>query len=287
MTLRIKTMRTQSRVSKIALVALLLFLPVIAPAQAQQDPGAQLEHQYGVVGRDTDERRKMNDDLDRIVDKMSVALGYKPKSAKILGGKDPKQDQEINALALPDGRIYVLAGLMTAAQNTTNPEASVAFVVGHEITHVVRHHSRSQEKMNILSSLGALLATRLLGVGGQLAQTATDLSTGLIGGHYSRKYEYEADRGGIIGMAKADYPVDSAAEMMQVLLDRYGVDKSVGAAWFGSHPNTKNRVLRLQGMANDIKSGRLPAEKEPKSSGQETKSSGQGTKPSEETLKSK
>jgi len=280
-------MRTQSRVPKIALIALSLLLPVTASVQAQQDPGAQLEHQYGVVGRDTDERRKMNDDLDRIVDKMSAAIGYKPKSAKILGGKDPKQDQEINALALPDGRIYVMAGLMTAAQKTSNPEASAAFVVGHEITHVVRHHSRSQEKMNILSSLGAMLATRFLGMGGQLAQTATNLSTGLIGGHYSRKFEYEADRGGIIGMAKAGYPVDSAAEMMQVLLDRYGVDKSAEAAWFGSHPNTKNRVLRLQDMANDIKSGRLPAEHEPKSSGQETKSNGQGSKSSESALKSK
>jgi Zn-dependent protease with chaperone function len=235
----------------------LLLLPVL-PARAQGDVGRELERQYGVVGRDTEERRKMNDDLDRIVEKMSAALGYKPKSAKILGGKDPKQDREINALALPDGRIYVLVGLIAAAQKTSNPEASEAFVVGHEITHVVKKHAKEQTKQSILGALGGLLLSKALGGGAYATRNAMDVGSGLLGGHFSRKHEYEADKYGLIGMAKAGYPVDSGPEMMQVLLDRYGSDKSLMSSWFGSHPNTGNRVARLKTMSAEIKAGETP-----------------------------
>jgi predicted Zn-dependent protease len=245
---------------RLGVVILLGLLPLAPSARAQEDVGSYLERQYGVVGRDTEERRKMNDDLDRIVEKMSDALGYKPKSAKILGGKDPKTDREINALALPDGRIYVLVGLITAARKTHDPEASEAFVVGHEITHVVKKHSKQQMKQSILGALGGILLSKALGGGAGATRNAADLGSGLLGGHFSRKHEYEADKYGLLGMAKAGYPVDSGAEMMQVLLDRYGADKSLMASWFGSHPNTGNRVARLKAMAAEIRAGRTPGD---------------------------
>lgn len=244
------------------LVIALLLLPLIPSARAQGDIGVELERHYGVVGRDTEERRKMNDDLDRIVDRMSAALGYRPRSAKILGGRDPKRDAEINAMALPDGRIYVLVGLITAAQKTSDPEASVAFVVGHEITHVTKRHSREQMKQSILGAIGGLLLGKVLGGGASLTRNAVNIGSGLLGGHYSRKHEYESDKHGLIGMAKAGYSLESAPEMMQVLLDRYGTDKSLLAAWFGSHPNTENRVKRLKQMGEEIKAGKLPLEAE-------------------------
>ncbi|MBW3623412.1 MAG: M48 family metallopeptidase [Armatimonadetes bacterium] len=244
----------------IAAAILIGLLAPVLPARAQQDIGEALERHYGVVGRDTEERRKMNDDLDRIVDKMSEALGYRPKSAKILGGKDPKVDREINAMALPDGRIYVLAGLMTAAQKTSDPEASVAFVVGHEIAHVTEKHSKQQMKQSILGVLGGVLLAKVLGGGSSAVRYGADIGSGLLGGHYSRKHEYESDKHGLIGMAKAGYPVESAPEMMQVLLDRYGSDKSLLASWFGSHPNTENRVKRLRQMGGEIKAGKIPGD---------------------------
>jgi predicted Zn-dependent protease len=57
--------------------------------------------------------------------------------------------------------------------------------------------------------------------------------------------------------------MESAAERMQVLVDKYGVDRSLLASWFGSHPNTQNRVLQLKDMAEDLPAGRTPSEKEP------------------------
>ena len=204
----------------------------------------------------------MNDDLDRIVERMSDALGYRPKSAKILGGKDPRQDREINAMALPDGRIYVLVGLIAAAQRTSDPEASVAFVVGHEITHVTKKHSKSQMKQSILGAVGGLLLGKVIGGGAGLTRNMANIGSGLLGGHFSRKHEYESDKHGLVGMHKAGYPVESAPEMMQVLLDRYGADKSLMASWFGSHPNTGTRVKRLQQMGAEIKAGRIPGDEE-------------------------
>jgi predicted Zn-dependent protease len=261
--MKLKPTRAQTReIFCYGILAITLLIPASAPVRAQGDGGRALERAYGVVGRDTAERAQMNDELDRVVGRISKALGYKPRSAKILGGKDPRQDKDINALALPDGRIYVLAGLLTAAEKTKDPEASVAFVVGHEITHVVRKHSSKEMKRNILGALGGLLVSRALGAGSYTTRTVMDYSSGLYGQHFSRKFEYEADRGGLIGMAKAGYRVESAAEMMQVLLDRYGSDRSLLASWFGSHPNTGNRVQRLKQMGEEIKKGGLPEETE-------------------------
>ncbi len=228
------------------------------------DVGAQVEKAYGVVGNDTAERRDMNAMLDRIVARMSDAVGFTPKSAILLGGKDPKKDEEINAFALPDGRIYVLVGLLTAARKTPDPEASVAFVVGHEMTHVTKKHSRSQTKSSLLGALGGLLLGKVTGSSAQTTNDMVNIASGLYGGHFSRKHEYEADRGGILGMEKAGYRVESAADMMGVLQDKYGSDKSKMASWFGSHPNTGNRVARLKQMAAEIRQGEAPSTDEKK-----------------------
>src|SRR5437016_851986 len=95
-----------------ALMALAFVMPA-APAAAQrdQDVGRQMEGQYGVVGRDTSEGRRLNDQLDRVVTRIVDGINrtnsdrnFHLRGAKILGGRSEKGDQVVNAFALPDGR---------------------------------------------------------------------------------------------------------------------------------------------------------------------------------------
>ena len=65
-------------------------------------------------------------------------------------------NKEVNAWAMPGGKVVVYSGLLPVAQN----EAALAIVMGHEITHAVAHHG--QERMS-----QALLAQGI-GIGGDL-----------------------------------------------------------------------------------------------------------------------
>src|SRR4051794_39189363 len=87
-----------------------------APEPAR-DAGRELESRFGVLGRSTSEGRSLNEQLDRVVERVargvnaaSKAGDFQLRGARILGGKDRSEDRVVNAIALPDGRIYVTLG---------------------------------------------------------------------------------------------------------------------------------------------------------------------------------
>src|SRR5687767_5874855 len=117
-----------------ALMAL-SFVAGAQPARAQsQDIGRKIESQYGVVGTDTREGQRLNDQLDRVVGRILGAVNaerdreFRLRSAKILGGRASKTDQVVNAFALPDGRIYVTLGLMRMIESSPRSDDELAFV---------------------------------------------------------------------------------------------------------------------------------------------------------------
>lgn len=224
------------------------------PARAQ-DPGRQAERQYGVVGRDTREGAAMNSQLDRVVRRISNAAHFHLKSVTILGGRSRKLDQEINAFALPDGRVYVLKGLMTAVQNEPDPDGELAFVVGHEMTHVIKHHSAMIQRGSILGALGGAMLGRLLG-GRNGLQWGEQLGSTFEGMHYSRDAEYQADAGGLLAMHRAGYPMDDAIAALNMIRRKYG-DRNAG--WLADHPMTRHRVAHLERQIAQIRAGRSPA----------------------------
>jgi predicted Zn-dependent protease len=160
----------------------------------------------------------------------------------------------VNAFALPDGRIYVTLGLMRLIQNDPDREDELAFVVGHEVTHVVEHHSAQQAKKSLPLYLGAAIlgaATRseVVGAGGALLAQAG-------AAHYSREDEYAADKGGLLAMKDAGYDPHGAVDMLRRLQDHGKEQNSTVNGWFGSHPLTQNRVERIRKMTRDLSNGR-------------------------------
>jgi predicted Zn-dependent protease len=198
--------------------------------------------------------------LDRTVERIvqgvnsqKHASNFKFRGAKILGGRDAKHDQVVNAFALPDGRIYVTYGLLKLLRDSQYPEDELAFVVGHEVTHVAEHHSAGQQKKALPYYLGAILlgqvarsdaANQALGLGLQ-AKTAS----------FSRKDEYAADKGGLLAMEQVGYDPRAAATMLRRLKGPSDQNKFMNGL-FGSHPITDNRIARVQEMVGDMESGR-------------------------------
>ena len=178
-----------------------------------------------------------DDDVQRFATDVAAHLvaklqGRRHFAVRVLAGG------EGNAFALPGGRIYVDATLL---QMTGYSAAPVAFVLGHEIAHVVREHAFQR-----------LLAERALGLVGRVAPTPAVVGgwlrargLELLHSTYSQTQEEEADRFGFRLARAAGFPATGAFDLLH-LLERRTVTPGVLAQWFSSHPPIGRRLALLR-----------------------------------------
>src|SRR4029453_3192976 len=121
---------------------------------------------------------------------------------------DPKQ---INAFALPGGKVAVYTGILPVAQDSDG----LAVVMGHEIAHVIARHGAERISQGLATQLGAEVLGAAAGGGPQanvlLAAYGLGAQLGVLL-PYSRTQESEADHIGLILMAKAGYDPRAAPE---------------------------------------------------------------------------
>ncbi|MHB9110461.1 MAG: M48 family metallopeptidase [Armatimonadota bacterium] len=227
-------MRFATRFRAVLMGAVLL-LAMLARAQ---DPGGAVEKANGL---DPDFATNLR--VEMIGQRVALAAGQSNIHFAVYN------DKELNAFALPDGRIYVTS-LMAHA--VTDDE--LAFVLGHEITHVKEGHAKHQaQRATGGAILGAILVAVLGGSQGSIRMGA-DILGGLTLGHYSRKDENKADVGGLQWMTRAGYDPRQAAAAMQRLIDKYGGgDAKVPVlGWFATHPDTRDRRENLEKNAATV-----------------------------------
>lgn len=148
---------------------------------------------------------------------------------------------QVNAFALPGGRIGVYRGMVEFAEGS----GQLAAVVAHEVAHVVADHgnARVSEQMAIQGVVGltaalteegpkrnALLAA--LGLGGQV---------GVLLPH-SRAQETEADVVGLRYMAEAGWDPKEAVELWRRMSERGGERPP---QFLSTHPHPENRAEEL------------------------------------------
>lgn len=153
------------------------------------------------------------------------------------------KSNEINAFALPGGKIVFYTGIMPILKT----DAAIAFVMGHEIGHVIGgHHAESQSGKTAASvvMLGKALADALTGGATSIIDNdlmEQGLSIGLL--KFSRTQEYEADKYGMIFMAMAGYNPQEAIKAQERLME---MEKSVNVEILSTHPSTQNRIEALR-----------------------------------------
>ena len=139
-----------------------------------KDVAAQLEAKYGVV-QDDDLQARVNNIGQRIVAVSGRQdLEY---SFKVLNS------DEVNAMAVPGGFIYVFKGLLDFMPS----DDELAGVLGHEVGHIVKRHSVKQVEKQLAFTLLTLILTK-----GQGFILADATMQALMAG-YSRSDEREAD----------------------------------------------------------------------------------------------
>lgn len=155
---------------------------------------------------------------------------------------------EINAFALPGGYVYVTRGIMAVI----NSEAELASILAHEIGHVIAHHGIKQYTKSLgltLLSLGGVIANPSQG-GQWLMVSQTIFQQILLG--YGREAELEADALGLLNAYQTGYDPRQMVKFLHGLKFKAMMAGQSYHSFQATHPETKERIIRAEDMANSL-----------------------------------
>lgn len=157
----------------------------------------------------------------------------------------------VNAFAFPGGNILVFEGLWNEKEGLVHTVDELAAVVAHEIAHVNCRHSTEAMTREMLPNLllaGGMIWAELeddedaqLILGGLML-----VHNGLIVTKYSRVDELEADRVGMMYMAKAGYDPAAAPRVWERLAGAGDDQVEKVLSIFSTHPRDFKRVQELR-----------------------------------------
>lgn len=150
------------------------------------------------------------------------------------------RSDELNANCGPGGKIIFYSGLI---EKLDLSDDEIAAVMGHEIAHALREHSREQISKAYSVGIAKAGVSTLLGLG-QLGSTVLDgaVNVGMTLPN-SRTAETEADLIGIELAARAGYDPNGAVRLWQKMEQ---VSGKGSAEFMSTHPSSGSRIKNLQ-----------------------------------------
>jgi beta-barrel assembly-enhancing protease len=149
---------------------------------------------------------------------------------------------EVNAMALPGGFMYVNSGLILTADD----EAEMAGVIAHEISHVAAHHAvREQTRMNY-AQLGTIPLIFIGGWTGYGIYEAAQIGIPLTFLQFSRGFESQADFLGVQYMYRAGYDPQAFVTIFEKLENLEKTKPHLISKAFSTHPQTPDRIEATQ-----------------------------------------
>ncbi len=137
------------------------------------------------------------------------------------------EDPSINAESLPDGTLLINTGLLGALEN----EAQLAFVLSHEMAHVLQVHYRREVEETRKSRVGLMIAG--IAAGAFIGDAGIFMSqigiASVVNGH-QRELENQADRLGLQNIIEHGYDPREAPNFSRIIINRYG-DRSTSKLW--------------------------------------------------------
>lgn len=201
----------------------------------------------GLLNRNPQQVQRVQTIAQRLIPQTRVfrqdAPGW-PWESNVLTSK------EVNAWAMPGGKMAVYTGLIERL-NVTDDE--LAAVMGHEIAHALREHAReriaNQMTSSAVSTVGSIALEVFTGVriDPQLAGTVVGAALVLPN---SRQNEQEADIIGVELMARAGYDPRASLSLWQ----KMGQVSGGGGTpeFLSTHPSGETRLRDLQGYVDKV-----------------------------------
>lgn len=160
---------------------------------------------------------------------ITTEMGGGPWEVQVFDTKD------VNAFALPGGKIGVYTGLLKVAQN----QDQLAAVLGHEVGHVLAGHSAARVSNEMAANLGIGILSQQTGVNAEAIGMGANLLLLL---PFSRADETEADVLGMDYMAKAGFDPRQAAELWRNMAKAGG---QAPPEFMSTHPSNQTRIQDL------------------------------------------
>jgi predicted Zn-dependent protease len=145
---------------------------------------------------------------------------------------------EMNALALPGGYVFVTRRLIDLCSWDHD---ELAFVLGHEMGHVVKRHAI--ERLMASTLFNGIVARLPVG-GSVLRPHAAALLSTLLNQGYSREQELEADAFGARSAAAAGFDPAGGRRVLVCLAAESAAEPMLGG-YFSSHPPLAERLRQL------------------------------------------
>lgn len=151
---------------------------------------------------------------------------------------------DVNAFACPDGSVRVFSSLMDIMSDD-----ELLGIIGHEIGHVMKHHSKNAFKTQLLSDA---LKDGVASTSGKAAALTDsqlgNLGSSLVNAKFSQKQENEADDCGydfLKANGKNPWGMVMAFEKFQNMEGESGGKSSYVTKMFSSHPETAARIKHM------------------------------------------
>ncbi|KAL4978690.1 TCP-1/cpn60 chaperonin family-domain-containing protein [Aspergillus desertorum] len=148
-----------------------------------------------------------------------------------------KDDNMVNAFVLPGGKVFVFTGILPVCKD----ENGLAAVLGHEIAHVVAHHTGERMSNNFVTMGVIFLAAFLFDVSGNIPSLLLNLMYSLPN---SRTQEAEADNIGLMMMSKACFNPEAAMDFWARMQRE---EKQAPPQFISTHPSNYNRMEAIRG----------------------------------------
>lgn len=146
------------------------------------------------------------------------------------------RDDGVNAVAAPGGYVFATRGLFRFVKSRDE----LAFVIGHETTHVAHRHAVELAQRDLETQFGAAILVQIVFGGSYPAYVLTQIGRQLVHAQYSRDKESEADRYGVIYTRKAGFDPTQSLAFFDRLRTQQKSEPALARA-FENHPELSTR----------------------------------------------
>lgn len=144
--------------------------------------------------------------------------------------------RDVNAFAMANGCVRVMAGLMDIASDD-----EIRAVIGHEIGHAKLGHTKAKMRTALMTSAAREGVAATGGKAGAIASSELGgLAEAFVNAQFSQKEESEADKYGYAFMLKHKYDPNAMVSMLKKL--------PAGGGLLSSHPSSPERAKKIEAL---------------------------------------
>lgn len=154
--------------------------------------------------------------------------------------------KELNAYCMPGGKIMVYSGLV---EQLDLSDAEMAAVIGHEMAHALREHSRERISRAYAQQIALAGVAVVTGAGEGAMNLANTVASVTFQLPHSREQESEADTIGMELMARAGYDPNAAVSVWKKMLS---ANQGGTPQFLSTHPSPQTRIQDLQKLVPKV-----------------------------------